>query len=253
MQNRQNSLRRSPIINYGVLAVLVIALFAIGYRAGTTLTGDAQLNDIPDDSAVQTSGGAALVQPPPLIQDFTLLDKTGAPLSLSDLRGEPVLLFFGYTHCPDECPTTMADYTRVKQLLGTAGDQVHFVFVSVDGERDTPDLVAEFTNRFDQDFIGMTGSTEALQKLGAQFGLVFDQVTLGADGTTHPAAEQDENYFVTHISPSFLIDKDGYLKRVIFYSFHNAWYQDQVFPQSTNYLSGAGGVRYIPLSQTLRA
>jgi protein SCO1/2 len=138
-------------------------------------------------------------------------------LSLSELRGQPVLLFFGYTHCPEECPLTLADFTRVKRELGAQGSDVYFAFVSVDGERDTPSVMAEYLQRFDDRFVGMTGDPDSLRQMGAQFGLLFESVVLGNDGSQRPTTYQDENYFVNHISPSFLIDQDGYLSRVFFY------------------------------------
>jgi protein SCO1/2 len=135
-------------------------------------------------------------------------------LSLSELRGKPVLMFFGYTHCPEECPVTLLNYKRIKSELG---DDIQYVFISVDGERDTPQVMAEYLRKFDTGFIGMTGDPDALKQSGAQFGLMFENVVFGSDGTQRPATEQDENYFVSHISPSFLIDKDGYLNRLYFY------------------------------------
>ena len=171
----------------------------------------------PQNLAAAAPGGAAVVEPPLLVQDFTLTSQSGQPLSLSELRGRPVLLFFGYTHCPDECPLTLAEFTQVKSQLGDLGEKVHFLFISVDGERDTPSVVAEFLRRFDDSFVGMTGDSDSLRQLGTRFGLMFEAVVLGNDGSQRPATNQDENYFVSHISPSFLIDQDGYLSRVFSY------------------------------------
>lgn len=205
---------RSPLVHYGVLAVLITILFVLGIRLGQLLTETLRqpqpVNNAP-------SAGVALVQPPQFVKDFTLTDQTGQPLSISDLRGQPVLMFFGYTHCPEECPLTLVNYTRIKRELGDLGDSLQYVFISVDGERDTPPVVAEYLRKFDERFIGLTGDPDSLRAPGAQFGLMFEKVVLGTDGVQRPATEQDENYFVSHISPSFLIDKDGYLSRVYFY------------------------------------
>jgi protein SCO1/2 len=200
-----------------VLALLTVILFILGIRLGIVLTQTIQEPQPPENLAATGSSGAALVEPPVLVQDFTLTSQAGQPLSLSELRGQPVLLFFGYTHCPDECPLTLADFTRVKSELGARGNDVHFLFVSVDGERDTPSVMAEFLQRFDESFMGMTGDADSLRQLGAQFGLLFETVVLGNDGSQRSATDQDENYFVNHISPSFLIDQNGYLSRVFFY------------------------------------
>jgi protein SCO1/2 len=216
MQFHSLGRRRSPIVHYGVLGVLVIILFVLGMRLGMLLT-QTQQDPRPPENTAAGSSGVALVEPPVLVQDFTLTSQTGQPLSLSELRGQPVLMFFGYTHCPEECPLTLADFIRVKRELGTQGNEVHFVFVSVDGERDTPSVMAEYLQRFDDRFVGMTGEPDSLRSLGAQFGLLFETVVLGSDGSQRPATDQDENYFVNHISPSFLIDQDGYLSHVFFY------------------------------------
>jgi protein SCO1/2 len=200
-----------------VLALLTVILFILGIRLGMVLTQTLQEPRSSENLEATLSGGVALVEPPVIVQDFTLTSQTGQPLSLSELRGQPVLLFFGYTHCPEECPLTLADFTRVKRELGAQGNEVQFVFVSVDGERDTPSVMAEFLRHFDESFVGMTGDPESLRQLGMQFGLLFENVVLGNDGSQRPATDQDVNYFVSHISPSFLIDRDGYLSRVFFY------------------------------------
>ena len=145
-------------------------------------------------------------------------------MRLSDLRGHAVLMFFGYTHCPDVCPTTLADYRLVKEALGVEADGVRFVFVSVDSARDTPAVLADYLGQFDPDFIGLTGDEATLRQMGAEYGLLFqrDTITVGhdhADGDDHEHAEEldSDNYFVEHTSPSFLIDSEGYLRRVYFY------------------------------------
>jgi protein SCO1/2 len=210
MRDRILGGRRNPLLHYGVLVVLIIVLFGLGIRLGQLLMDAGRQ----PTANVPASGGTALVQPPQLVQDFTLTDHSGQRLSLSDLRGKPVLLFFGYTQCPEECPLTLLNYKRIK---GELGDAVQYVFVSVDGERDTPQVMADYLRKFDADFIGMTSSPDDLRQLGTQFGLVFENVVFGSDGSQQPATAQDENYFVSHISPTFLIDKDGYLNRLYFY------------------------------------
>lgn len=129
-------------------------------------------------------------------------------------------MFFGYTHCPDVCPTTLADYRRVKAVLGNSAADVAFIFISVDGERDTPDVLTRYLGNFDTEFIGMTGDEATLRQMGAEYGLMYQQETLNVrhehkHGYDHNLDE--ENYFVQHTSPSFLIDRDGYLRLVYFY------------------------------------
>lgn len=217
MRMRFLASRRSPLLYYGVLALLVLLLFVLGLRLGTVLTSALQTPLPVENAAASASGGAALVQPPLRVTDFTLTDQRGQPLSLSDLQGQPVLLFFGYTHCPEECPLTLLNYSRARTALGDLGSQVHFVFVSVDGERDTPAVMSEYLHNFDAEFLGLTGDEASLRAAGAQFGLLYERVVLGEDGSTRPATAVDENYFVSHISPSFLIDAEGNLVRLLFY------------------------------------
>jgi len=134
-----------------------------------------------------------------------------------------VLMFFGYTHCPQECPTTLANFTLVKQALGDAASEAAFVFISVDGRRDTPDVLSQYLSQFDDDFIGMTGDGATLRQIGGEYGLLFQQEAADsghepAQGGVQPRAGLDPmNYFVQHTSPAFLVDPDGYLRVVYFY------------------------------------
>ncbi len=137
-------------------------------------------------------------EPRPL-DDFTLTNHLGEAMRLSDLRGRPTLLFFGYTHCPDICPTTLSEFTVVKRELGTAADDVNFVFVSVDGERDTPAVIADYIGQFDADFIGMTGVPDDVRAIGEDFNLFFE----------YQRADVNGDYLVDHSASSFLIGADG--------------------------------------------
>lgn len=208
-----------------VLAASAVALFAVSYFAGTRLMAGRGQSAAP----IQSQAGVGIVDPPHLLADFTLTSQTGEPISLSDLRGKAVLMFFGYTHCPDVCPGTLAEYTDVKRRLGEDAGDVEFVFISVDGTRDTPARLTEYLGMFDAGFIGMTGDEAALRALGNEYGLFFEQTTLpersAESGETHEHGAQhaeegaldQSNYFVQHTSPSFLIDRDGYLRRVFFF------------------------------------
>lgn len=221
-------LKRAPMLrdrSFGLLSLIfVIALLVFGFLIGSLINRVSQPPAAPAAEVENSRPEAgAMVSPPYLVQDFTLTSQTGEPIRLSDLRGRAVLMFFGYTHCPDVCPTTLADYRRVKQALGNEAKDAAFVFISIDGERDTPDVLSQYLGQFDADFIGMTGDEETLRKLGAQFGLIFEQQT---DSQEHEHEGEDthtedltvDNYFVDHTSPSFLIDPDGYLRTVYFYN-----------------------------------
>ncbi|MCO5176469.1 MAG: SCO family protein [Thermomicrobiales bacterium] len=153
-------------------------------------------------------GTKQVVEPPTQLPDFTLTSQTGQPLSLSELYGKPVLLFFGFTHCPDICPTTLAEFRSIKQDLGDAGQNVAFVFVSVDGSRDTPDIIANYVGRFDPNFIGLTGTEDLVREVGKDYFLQFQRADLG-DGAA------DGDYTVDHTAYTYLIDPEGRL-RVIY-------------------------------------
>ena len=98
-------------------------------------------------------------------QDFALTDHTGKPRSLADFKGKVVVMFFGYTQCPDVCPTTMAEMAGVMKELGPQADQVQVLFVTVDPERDTQALLAQYVPAFDPHFLGLYGDAAATAKV----------------------------------------------------------------------------------------
>ena len=213
-----NSQLRYVFMSSPVLLLLLVGGFLIGSTLNTAFQSSPQAAAADDSNP----GGGALVDPPHRVQDFTLTSHTGDSISLHEMRGRAVLMFFGYTHCPDVCPTTLAAYRRVKQALGDDADHVNFVFISVDGTRDTPDVLTDYLSKFDPDFIGMTGDEATLRQMGTEYGLMFQPETINVgheheDEHEHDHNLDDENYFVQHTSPSFLIDRDGYLRMVYFY------------------------------------
>lgn len=144
----------------------------------------------------------AQIDPPRQLTDFTMTSDTGTPLSLSDLRGKPVLLYFGYTFCPDVCPTTLADFVRVKRNLGDAADDVAFVFISVDPERDTPEKIATYMQAFDDDFIGLHADEKTLRKIQYDYGLYYQKSRVAGTSAA---------YLVDHSTGIYLIDQEGRL------------------------------------------
>jgi protein SCO1/2 len=147
------------------------------------------------------------IDPPVQLADFTLSDQRGQAFTFSSLRGRAVVMFFGFTHCPDYCPTTLQDFTIIKRELGAAAEHVAFMFISVDGERDTPEVIAEYINRFDSSFIGLTGTAEAIASIGQPFGLTVERV--GVDSAL--------GYTINHTVSMFLIDRDGrWVRRISF-------------------------------------
>ncbi len=144
--------------------------------------------------------GASVVEPPRQLADFTLAGVDGRPLSLQDLAGRPVLLVFGYTRCPDYCPQTLADFTRVKSALGGGADDVHYLMISVDGEVDQPLRLRDWLATFDPDFLGMTGAREEVRRIGRDFGLYL--------------GDSDQPGLLDHTTSSFLLDGDGRLRTI---------------------------------------
>jgi protein SCO1 len=135
-----------------------------------------------------------------------LSDSTGAAFDVVQQRGKVVLVFFGYTHCPDVCPTTLVDWRHVADSLGARASDVRFVFVSIDPERDTPALVQRYAARFSPAFVGLTGTREQLDSLKDAWKIAAFRDTGPADTTS--------TYTVSHPSQVFVIDREGRLRLI---------------------------------------
>lgn len=147
--------------------------------------------------------GTTYAEPYPAAPPIQLIRGDGSSFQLSDLQGNVVLLFFGYTTCPDICPTTMAELkTAVDRLGEEQAGQVKVVFVTVDPQRDTPQRVQEYANHFNKEFIGLSGPEPELAKVWSEYG-IFRQVAEGAS---------EAGYLVDHTARIFLIDQDGNLR-----------------------------------------
>jgi protein SCO1/2 len=133
----------------------------------------------------------AIINPPMPAAEIKLTDFNGAPFTLSSLRGKVVILYFGYTNCPDECPLTMAHLKMTMDILGGKSNDVRVVMVTTDPARDTAESMKTFLDKFDPGFIGLVGTPEELTKVWKDYG-----VTVEDSGETH-------SYFV------YLIDQDG--------------------------------------------
>jgi protein SCO1 len=140
-------------------------------------------------------------------QTFSLASTTGETFTQDDLRGTPSLVFFGYTFCPDVCPTTLAETTAWRNELGLTPEDLRIIFVTVDPERDTAELVKSYVEGFDPTVIGLVGSPEETAKAKAAFG-VFSEKSGDVDS---------EFYLVDHTALTFLIDGDGSFEGTIAY------------------------------------
>ncbi|MBF0802765.1 MULTISPECIES: SCO family protein [unclassified Neisseria] len=132
--------------------------------------------------------------------DFTLTDGSGKPFSLSSLKGKAVILSFGYTHCPDVCPTELLTYSDALKQLGSDADDVAVVFVSVDPERDTPELIGKYVRQFNPGFIGLTAVG------GQDLPLVKQQYRVVS---SKEQQQSDKVYLVDHSAGTYLLDKNS--------------------------------------------
>lgn len=133
---------------------------------------------------------------------LNLPDQDGRMRSLADFKGKVVVVFFGYTQCPDVCPTTMAELAEVKRSLGADGAKVQGVFVSVDPERDTPPLLKAYLASFDPTFVALRGSEEQTRAVAKEFKIVYMKVP----------GKTPETYTVDHTAASFIYDPQGRLR-----------------------------------------
>ena len=136
-----------------------------------------------------------------------LTDHTGKPRTLVDFKGKAVVLFFGYTHCPDICPTTMADLASAMKLLGSRSDQVQVLFVTLDPERDTQEVLAKYVPSFDQRFVGLYGTPAQIAETAKNFKIFYaKQQEPGKSG-----------YSIDHSAGAYAFDKNGKVRIFIKY------------------------------------
>jgi protein SCO1/2 len=133
-------------------------------------------------------------------KDFTLTDQNDQPFTLSKQKGQVVLMFFGYTFCPDVCPMTLSTFVEVKKGLKEQAQNVKFVYITVDPERDTPKRMKNHLINFDTEFVGLTGDIQTLEKVYNAYGVYRDRNDVeGSEGV----------YFMSHTSNIFVIDRSG--------------------------------------------
>jgi len=133
---------------------------------------------------------------------FSMPDQEGRLRTLADFQGKVVVVFFGYTQCPDVCPTTLLDLANVKQQLGAQGDRLQVVFVSVDPARDTPAVLKAYLANFDASFVGLSGSAEQLAAMAKDYKVYYKKV----DGST------PGSYTMDHSAGDYLYDPQGRLR-----------------------------------------
>ena len=130
---------------------------------------------------------------------FTLADHNGAQRTLADFKGKVVVVFFGFTQCPDVCPTALTDLAEVKRLLGPKGDKLQGIFVSVDPERDTPEVLKAYMTNFDPGFLALRPTAEQLPEVAKAFKIFYKKV----EGPT------PTSYTMEHSAGSYVFDPQG--------------------------------------------
>ena len=136
---------------------------------------------------------------------FSLTDFNGKPRTLADYKGKVAIVFFGYTQCPDVCPTTMAEMAGVMQKLGPQADQVQVLFITLDPERDTQALLASYVPAFDKRFVGLYGTLEQTAKVAKDFKVFYSKVP----------GKEPGSYTIDHTAGSYVFDRDGKLRLFI--------------------------------------
>lgn len=138
-------------------------------------------------------------------REFALTDHNGQARTLADFKGKAVVVFFGFTQCPDVCPTTLAEMTEALKLLGEDGKRMQVLFITIDPERDTPELLKKYVPAFHPSFLGLTGSAEAIAKVAKEF-KVFYQKSPG---------KTPGSYTMDHTANSYVFDPQGRVRLVV--------------------------------------
>jgi protein SCO1/2 len=156
-------------------------------------------------AAPQSALKAGVFEPPSAAPNFSLQSSTGGEQALANYRGKVVLLGFGFTNCPQVCPTTLAVLAQARKRLGAQADQLQVLYVTVDPERDHPDQMRAYLRGFDSTFVGLTGTPDKVTAVHAKYGVTADRKPVG------------NGYAVAHSSSVYLIDRKGLLRAMMPY------------------------------------
>ncbi len=179
-----------------VIAVIIMCMLSLAGAAGMAwLTTQRNAAQVPPDTSIRTGPGPQLV--------LDLMDTKGLPVTTADVRGHHCLVYFGYTSCPDICPTELSFISKVLKALGSDADQLQVFFVTVDPERDTAARLAEYVPYFDHRIRGLVGSREAIDATMKAAGVMASKVT--------PVGVPDRFYLMNHSLSTFHFGPDGEL------------------------------------------
>lgn len=193
---------------YGAFAILLIVAAWFGIQLiGSGINPPTAPGQTPGALNANDFNGGVL-NPPQPVADFTLIDQYGEPYRLSDNFGDVIVLFFGYTTCPDVCPGTLAHFRQVRSMLGPDADDVQFLFVTVDPERDSTDRLREYVALFDPAIKGLTGDIDTLQQVWTDYGVYVERVE---------APESSVGYWMNHTAGAYVINSRGELQLMHLY------------------------------------
>jgi len=175
-------------------------LAALGAVATLTLAACQPAEQPPAFQATDITGAA-------FARDFRLTDHNGQVRTLADFKGKVVAIFFGYTHCPDVCPTTMSDFAAALQQLGPQAERVQVIFVTVDPQRDTPELLKQFVPAFNPGFLGMYADEDTLKQLANEYKVVYQKTSV----------KGGDDYLIDHSAGTYVYDPQGRLRLLMPY------------------------------------
>ncbi len=139
--------------------------------------------------------------------DFRLVDHTGKVRTMADFHGKVVAIFFGYTHCPDVCPTTLSDMKRVMELLGKDAERLQVLFITVDPQRDTPAVLSQYVPSFNPAFLGLSGDEAATAQVARDFKIIYRKVS----------GKTADSYTVDHTAGTLIFDAQGRIRLFVNY------------------------------------
>ncbi|HVY07077.1 MAG TPA: SCO family protein [Burkholderiales bacterium] len=140
-------------------------------------------------------------------RDFSLTDQNGKRRALQDFRGQVVVMFFGYTHCPDVCPTTLAELAGAVRKLGKSAEKVQVLLVTVDPDRDTPEIMGKYVSAFNPTFLALRGDADETSRVAKEFKVIYQKV----------AGPRPETYTMDHSAGSYVFDPQGRLRLYVSY------------------------------------
>lgn len=191
---------RVPALGLRIFAVLIVLFATLGFATSASAALPDWLTFWEDDE-YEFNGG--FYEPPKPAQPLgDAVDQHGEPFKLEDYRGKVVFIYFGYTHCPDACPATLAEWMEVKELLGDEADDVVFAMVTVDPARDTPERMGEYLEFWDPEFYGLVMSEEDTVDVTSAWNIRYSYRDRDSSG----------GYLVDHEVSSFVVDPDGNLR-----------------------------------------